>query len=87
MPIEQFAVRHHSKMFRPLHRELYVPQPGRLEIIVCIFDSLRIHGLRQPLESLGSQFGQQAGDISEVVSRRTMRDPRRALSSPPSSSP
>jgi hypothetical protein len=59
-------------MFRPLHSELYVPQTGRFEIIVCILYSRRIHGFRQPLESVGSQFGQQAGDISEVVSRGTM---------------
>jgi hypothetical protein len=59
-------------MFRPLHCELYVPQPGRLEIIVSILYSRRSHGFRQPLESVDSQFGQQAGDISEVVSRGTM---------------
>ena len=59
-------------MFRPLHCELYVPQPGRFEIIVCILYSRRIHGFRQALKSLGSEFGQQAGDISEVVSWGTM---------------
>jgi hypothetical protein len=59
-------------MFRPFHCELYVPQPGRFEIIVCVLYSRRTHAFRQPLESVGSQFGQQAGDISEVVSRGTM---------------
>jgi hypothetical protein len=54
-------------MLWPLHCELYVPQPGRFEIIVCISYSHRIHGFRQPLESVSSQFGQQARDISEVV--------------------
>jgi hypothetical protein len=59
-------------MFRPLHCELYVPQPGRFKIILCILYPRRIHGFRQALESVGSQFSQQAGDISEVVSRGTM---------------
>jgi hypothetical protein len=59
-------------MFRPLHCELYVSQTGGFEIIVCILYSRRIHSFRQPLKSVGSQFGQQAGDISEVVSWGTM---------------
>jgi hypothetical protein len=59
-------------MFRPLHCELYVPQSGGLKIIVCILYSRRIHGFGQPLESVGSQFGQQAGDVSEVVSWGTV---------------
>jgi hypothetical protein len=63
-------------MFRPLHGELYVPQPGRFETTICILYSRRIHGFRQTLESVGSQFGQQAGDISKVVSWGTMRNAR-----------
>jgi hypothetical protein len=59
-------------MFRPPDCELYVPQTGRFEIIVCILYSRRIHGFRQPLESVDGQFGQQAGDISEVMSWGTM---------------
>jgi hypothetical protein len=59
-------------MFRPLHCELYVPQTGRFEIIVCILYSRRIHGIRQPLKPVGSQFGQQASDIAKVVSWGTM---------------
>jgi hypothetical protein len=59
-------------MFRPLHCELYVSQTRRLEIIVCILYSRRIHGFRQLLESVGSEFGQQAGEISKVVSRGAM---------------
>jgi len=67
---------HHPKMFRPLHCELYIPQPGRFEIIVCIPYSRWTHGFRQPLKSVGSQFGQQAGEISEVVSWGAMGNTR-----------
>jgi hypothetical protein len=63
-------------MFWPLHCELYVSQPGRLEIIVCILYSRRIHGLRQAFESVGGEFGEQAGDVSEVVSWGTMGNAR-----------
>ena len=67
---------HHSKMLRPLHGELYVSQSGRFEIIVCILYSRRIHGFRQPLKSVGSEFGQQTGDISEVMSWGTVGNTR-----------
>ena len=70
--VEQFTPPHHAEMFRPLHCELYVTQPGCFKIIVSILNFRRIHGFRQPFESVGSQFGQQAGDVPEVVSRGAM---------------
>jgi hypothetical protein len=53
---------------------LYVPQSDRLEVIVRALYILPIHGLRKPLETLGSEFGQQSRYVPKVVSGRAVRN-------------
>jgi hypothetical protein len=53
---------------------LYVPQPGRLEVIVCVLYVLPTHGFCKPLETFGRQFGHQSYYVLEVVSGRTVRN-------------
>ena len=63
-------------MFRPAHGKLYVPQSGSLEFIVSVRYLLRTHRFRQAVETLQRAFGQQSSDVSEVVSRCTVRNAR-----------
>ena len=63
-------------MFRPAHGKLYVPQSGCLEFIIGVLYVLQTHGFRQAVETLDREFGQQPGEVSEVVSRRPVRNTR-----------
>jgi len=70
--VQQLATPHNSEMFRPTHGKLNVTKAGRLEFVVCVLYLLRTHRFRQTIETLDREFGQQPGNISEVVSRRTV---------------
>lgn len=74
--VQQLTPPHHSEVFRPPHRKLYVPQSSRFEVIPRILHVLRIHGFRKSLEALSSEFGQQTREVPKMVSRSTMRNAR-----------
>jgi hypothetical protein len=72
--IQQLAPPHHPEVLGPLHGKPDVTQACRFEIVLRVLYLSGTHGLRKPLEALGGEFGQQTGDIFEVVSRSTMGD-------------
>jgi hypothetical protein len=74
--VEQLAPPHHTEVFRPMHRKLYVPQSSCFEVVLRILHLLRIHGFGKSLEALSSEFGQQTREVTKMVSRGTMGNAR-----------